>query len=225
MQLVVSAGTINLHPGCAFGLTPSYPDAVRNWTWPLFVVIPLVLMATLYGIGTVKMLRTTGRMQKSKHSAVYFLAAMASLVIALDSPIHEISEQLFWVHMTQHEILMLVSAPLLVLSRPVVPFLWALPRTWRDRVAGISRLKLLRVFWRGISAPVTAWLISAAALWIWHIPWLFDQTLSSDWVHAAQHITFLSTAMLFWWPVVEPRQLGYGTAVAYVLPPLYRPAF
>lgn len=162
------------------------------------------------------MLRGASNTHKSKHSVLCFLSAMISLVIALDSPIHEIGEQLFWVHMTQHEILMLVSAPLLVLSRPLVPFLWALPRISRDRVASFGRSKPFKAAWRKLSSPLTAWLISAAALWIWHVPWLFDRALSSDWVHAAQHITFLSTAMLFWWPVVEPRRLGYGTAVGYV---------
>jgi len=55
------------------------------------------------------------------------------------------------------------------------------------------------------------------ALWIWHIPYLFDRTLSSDWIHAAQHTTFLVTALIFWWPVVNRNPgLGYGGALVYV---------
>jgi putative membrane protein len=145
------------------------------------------------------------------------VAGWLSLLIALDSPLHELGEQLFWVHMTQHEILMLISAPLLVLGRPLIPFLWALPQRWRERVANIGRARSFRAMWTGFSSPVSAWLISALALWVWHLPWLFDKTLQNDWMHAAQHTTFLLTALLFWWPLTNPApRFGYGAAIVYV---------
>ena len=100
----------------------------------------------------------------------YFALGWTSLLLALDSPIHEIGEQLFWVHMTQHEILMLVSAPLLVLSRPLVPFLYAFSPSARQRVAAISHTRAFSTIWRSISAPVSAWLISALALWLGMLP-------------------------------------------------------
>jgi putative membrane protein len=60
-------------------------------------------------------------------------------------------------------------------------------------------------------------LLSALALWLWHVPWLFNQTLDNDWIHAAQHTTFLATAFLFWWPLVNCASgLGYGGGLAYV---------
>jgi putative membrane protein len=146
-----------------------------------------------------------------------FALGWLSLLFALDSPIHELGEQLFWVHMTQHEILMLVSAPSLVLGRPLVPFLWALPKPWREKIAGSFNSKPIAAIWGSLSAPLNAWLLSAAALWLWHVPWLFDKTLHSDWVHAAQHSTFLFSALLFWWPLTNrSRSLGYGGGVLYV---------
>jgi putative membrane protein len=55
------------------------------------------------------------------------------------------------------------------------------------------------------------------ALWTWHIPWLFDQTLRSDWIHAAQHTTFLVTALIFWWPLANRMSaIGYGGGLAYL---------
>jgi putative membrane protein len=119
--------------------------------------------------------------------------------------------------MTQHEILMLVSAPLLVLARPLVPFLYALSPQWRQRVANLSRTKAYRRSWNFISAPVSAWLISALALWVWHAPWLFARAIENDWVHAAQHASFFLTALLFWWPLVNGApSMGYGGALVYV---------
>ena len=84
----------------------------------LSFVIPLLLTAVLYGIGITKMLRRTTRRRSLLWPIFWFALGWISLVIALDSPLHELGEQLFWVHMTQHEILMLISAPLLVLGRP-----------------------------------------------------------------------------------------------------------
>ena len=190
---------------------------LTDWTWPPFVVIPLLFAAALYGLGSVRMLRRTSNRKSSVWPILWFALGWVSLVIALDSPLHELGEQLFWVHMTQHEILMLISAPLLVLGRPMIAFLWALPPARRDSFASLAHSQTFKKGWALVSAPLSAWLVSALALWIWHIPLLFDQTLRSDWIHAAQHTTFLVTALAFWWPVVNRSSaLGYGGGVVYV---------
>jgi cytochrome c oxidase assembly factor CtaG len=149
---------------------------------------------------------------------VCFASGWISLFLALESPMHEISEQLFWVHMTQHEILMLVSAPLLVLSQPAAPLLFALPEKWRARLKDVEEAKLVRHAWLAISAPVAAWMLHAIALWAWHAPTLFDAALESEWVHAAQHTSFFGTALLFWWTLLHKHasRLGYGGAILYV---------
>ncbi len=187
-----------------------------HWTWPAYIIVPLIATAVLYGLGLIKMRYRGTRLFPLQIAC--FAAGWVSLLLALDSPMHEISEQLFWVHMTQHEILMLVSAPLLVLSRPAVPFLWALSTGARDSVSDISRSRPFKAVWLAISAPVATWLLSAAALWVWHAPSLFSATLTSDAVHAAQHITFLGTALLFWWALLDQHggRLSYGGAVVYV---------
>ena len=196
----------------ATGVSPT-----SGWSWPPAIVAALAITAILYIIGTVRMLRRSARPRQHATTIAFFAAGWISLLIALDSPLHEIGEQLFWVHMLQHEILMLISAPLLVLGRPLIPFLWALPQRWRERAASIGRARSFRSVWDGFASPVSAWLISALGLWVWHLPWLFDQTLQNDWMHAAQHTTFLLTALLFWWPLTNPTsRFGYGAAIIYV---------
>jgi putative membrane protein len=181
------------------------------------VVIALLLTAAVYAAGIAKMYLTNASASIRWSGVGYFALGWISLVIALDSPIHEIGEQLFWVHMTQHEILMLVSAPLLVLARPLVPFLYALSPRLRQRVANLSRARTFASSWTFVSAPLSAWLISAVALWAWHAPALFARAIENDWIHAAQHASFFLTALLFWWPLVNgaPR-MGYGGALVYV---------
>jgi cytochrome c oxidase assembly factor CtaG len=55
-------------------------------------------------------------------------------------------------------------------------------------------------------------------LWSWHVPFLFQATLESEFVHALQHASFLCSALLFWWAVIHGRQraLGFGLAVLYL---------
>src|SRR5438445_1484545 len=135
-----------------------------GWTWPPLVIILLLLTAALYIAGLSKMYRTGARVSIRWQLVAYFALGWTSLLLALDSPIHEIGEQLFWVHMTQHEILMLVSAPLLVLSRPLVAFLWAFPVSVRDSVASVGRSRVFKRTWLAISLPSVTWLLSGTAL-------------------------------------------------------------
>jgi putative membrane protein len=201
----------------AWSLTETSRRLADDWTWPPFVWIPLLMAAVLYCIGIAKMLRRTPHRRLYLPQIIWFALGWGSLVLALDSPLHELAEQLFWVHMTQHEILMLISAPLLVLGRPLTVFLWALPGTWRQAAASAGRLGIFKKSWKIASAPLSAWMVSAFALWIWHVPFLFDKTLRSDWIHGAQHTTFLLTALMFWWPLVNRTpSLGYGGGLVYV---------
>ena len=147
-----------------------------------------------------------------------FGAGMLSLAIALISPLAWMSDYLFSAHMTQHEILMLVAAPLLVMGQPLLACLWALPAAWRGPVAGRFRSRSPRRLWRWITAPLSVFLLHAVALWIWHVPGLFEAALHSAGLHVIQHISFVLTAALFWWGMVHGRygRTGYGVAVLYV---------
>ncbi|HTD86692.1 MAG TPA: cytochrome c oxidase assembly protein, partial [Candidatus Binatia bacterium] len=72
--------------------------------------------------------------------------------------------------------------------------------------------------WRFASNAFVAWMIHAITLWVWHIPALFQATLRSELIHALQHLSFLGSALLFWWAVIDGRQkmMGYGIAVVFM---------
>jgi cytochrome c oxidase assembly factor CtaG len=193
------------------------PARTYAWSWEPFVVLPLAMTAILFAIGSARMWRRSGA-RLSVWPTVSFAAGLLTLVAALDSPIHEIGDQLFWVHMTQHELLMLVAAPLLVMGRPVITFLWALPPRWREFLGAAAKRRAWIAVWSLISAAPAAWLIHALALWVWHAPRLFEAALRSEGVHALQHLCFLGSALLFWWTLIHGRhgRLGYGAALVYV---------
>src|SRR5437763_11701455 len=152
---IVAIGMVAITPLLWAGSRES-SAASSSWTWPPYIIFPLIAAALLYAVGIVRTQRRSHRIQSLP--VAFFVAGWLSLLLALDSPIHEISEQLFWVHMTQHEILMLISAPLLVLSRPAAPFLWALPQNWRVRVGAMGKIKLFNRGWLLSSRTAGAWL-------------------------------------------------------------------
>src|SRR5207248_10681791 len=106
-----------------------------------------------------------------------FAAGWIALVVALLSPVAAISEVLFSVHMTQHEILILVAAPLLVLGRPIVPFLWALSPAWRLRLGTWSDNRYWSAVWGTRLGPRVVWLAHGAAPRVWHPPEAYQAAL------------------------------------------------
>jgi cytochrome c oxidase assembly factor CtaG len=190
------------------------------WDWEPGVAVPLLVAAVLYGRG----LRLLWDEHIGRGIRVWEAACFATgwlvAVLALLSPLHEVSEQLFVAHMVQHELLMVVAAPLIVVGRPLVPMLWALPSAERRRVGSLSRWRALRVVWGFFTTPIVAFLVHGAAIWVWHAPALYEATLTSDTVHAVQHLSFFGTALLFWWTIIHAHAPGgraraarFGTAV------------
>jgi putative membrane protein len=128
---------------------------------------------------------------------------------------------LFAAHMTQHEVLMLLAAPLLVLGRPLAPFLMALPVNLRRFLIKAGKLSGIRRIWRWSLSPLVAWLFHAAVLWMWHLPSLFQLTLENEYIHAAQHLSFLLSALIFSEALIyghgnNDARMGYGAAVIYI---------
>jgi putative membrane protein len=153
-----------------------------------------------------------------KWQALTFASGLIALALTLLSPIHRLGSELFSAHMTQHELIMLIAAPLLVMGQPGRVMIWALPIGLRRDLGTFAKRRSAAAVWFAISAPAAAWLIHGATLWLWHLPALYQATLSSELVHAAQHSTFLFTAVLFWWTLIHGRRgrMSYGAAVAYI---------
>ncbi len=206
--------TAVLCPAIALGHTGQslQPDELWSaWEFDPGVVISLAIAALLYVRGARAQRTSTPRQH------VFFWCGWVSLVIALISPLHPLGEALFSAHMVQHEILMLVSAPLLVLSRPLVTFLWGMPFQWRRGLGQWAKTDYVRHSWTFLTDPLTAWWIHAAAIWCWHAPLLFDLTLKSDPAHTAQHLSFFLSALLFWWALFYAHgRKAYGAGVFYV---------
>jgi putative membrane protein len=192
------------------------------WTWNLapWLLALMLLSAAGYAIGVHRLWRNAGRGRGiAATQAGAFALGWLALAAALVSPLDALGGWLFSAHMVQHELLMVVAAPLLVLGRPLAAWAWALPPPWGRTVGGWTGNRAWATLWAALTDPLAAWALHALALWAWHVPALFDAALHSEAVHIAQHVSFLVTALFFWWAVLghDPRgRYGPGHSVGYL---------
>jgi cytochrome c oxidase assembly factor CtaG len=177
------------------------------WTFDPWVLTPLLLSLALFSGGTARLWRHAGigRGIGTGQAALY-AAGWLTLAGALVSPLHWFGERLFTLHMVEHEVVMAVAAPLLVLARPGGAFAWALPAGLRRPVWRAGRA--LRPAWALLAAPLTATVLHGVAIWIWHVPALFDATVQQVGMHRLQHLSFLLSALLFWWALLRRSEPG-----------------
>ncbi len=185
----------------------------RAWNTAPSLLISLAATVLVYAWGMHK--------ARSRPRAVAcFAGAMLTLAVALVSPLDALGDALFTAHMLQHMVLLLVAAPLLVLSEYPVALLRALPSGWaQSLVRGLPRSGGLRRVWDALNMPAVAWLIFAIELWAWHSSALYEAALRSETLHALEHISFVLSGMLFWWVLFKRttvRHTQYGMAVAYL---------
>ena len=177
---------------------PSFPAVLLEWRFEPVVLVAVAITA----IGWLLMRRRVARAHPahppSRWRNAAFLGGLATLVVALTSPIEAYEGQLFSVHMLQHMLLELVAAPLLLLGAPATLALRAASPSVRRGLLAILHSRVVAV----ISFPLLAWVLFAAVNWGWHFSSLYNQALEISWLHDLQHLTFLGAALLFWWPVV-----------------------
>ena len=171
--------------------------------WPVepSVVIPVTLTVVVYLRGWSRVRRRLPRRVGSRH-AVFFTAGLATMLLALSSPIDTLAERWLSAHMVQHMLLMVVVAPLLWMGAPVAPLLVGLPRSTRRLVLALTNASGVRAVTRWMLHPSVGWSAFAITFWVWHAPTLYDLTLESDLWHHVEHACFLGSALLFWRPVI-----------------------
>jgi putative membrane protein len=194
-------------------------DLWQAWSLEPAVMIGLGLTLWLYVAGCRAVWRSAGPSHGIRGwEAAWFAGGWLTLAAALVSPLHRLGGVVFSAHMAQHELLMAAAAPLLVLGRPIVAFLWAVPINWRRRLGAAASSTAISVSWAFLTRPVVAWTVHAAAIWLWHVPALYQASLASELVHTVQHVSFLGSALLFWWALLRGREgrLGLPTAIVYL---------
>jgi len=142
-----------------------------------------------------------------------FMAALLVLLVALNGPLHDLSDYyLFSAHMVQHLLLTLVVPPLLLAGTP--------PWMADALVRRLGRARPLEALMRAATRPVPALALYAVALIVWHLPGPYNAALAHHRLHILEHLVLIATALVAWWPVLSPSvllpRLHYGAQILYL---------
>lgn len=209
-------------PAAAHAHAPDAAVHAAPWPWNLepWLLSLLGVAAVAYAVGLHRLWESAGgRRGVSAQQASCFALGWLALAVALVTPLDPLGSRLFSAHMVQHELLMVVAAPLLVLGRPLATWTWALPPAHRRAAGGLFQQRAWAGPWAALTDPLGAFALHAVALWAWHIPAAFDAALRHEALHVAQHASFLATALFFWWSVLghDPRgRYGPGHSAAFL---------
>jgi putative membrane protein len=220
---LVASGEAHAHTGHVH-----WDELDTTWTFDPWVVAPLSVSTVLYTIGVARLWGRAGRGRGVRPWQVAcFAGAWLLLVAALVAPLHWLGGRLFTAHMVEHEILMALAAPLLVVARPIGAILWALPAGWRRAFGSLGQVPAIAVLWGWLTDPLIATILHGVALWAWHIPAFYEAALASSRLHWLQHLSFFVTALFFWWSLLRgrARERGYGAAVMYLFATSLHSAF
>jgi cytochrome c oxidase assembly factor CtaG len=202
------------------GRAPEPHDLWSSWSFEPVVMLGLALAVWCYARGVRRLWRAAGVGRGiAPWRVACFAGGVLAVAVALLSPIDAVAIALFAAHMTQHMLLVVVAAPLLLASDPALATLWAFDAHTRRRIAAWwRRRRVLTAIWRTLRRPIVAWTLHVGMLWLWHVPTLYEAALRDERVHVTEHAAFFLTALLFWYPIVERARgrLRIGTAVLYL---------
>ncbi len=182
-----------------------------DWSWEPTVLLGLAALVAAYVIAWRRGLLSddddvSSWVGSPRLRPWFFGAGVVVGFIALLSPIDTGGDQyLFSLHMVQHLLLMMVAPPLCILGLAGMrsPFAGP-PGVWRRA-------------WASLVNPWSATVIFSGVLLVWHIPALYDATLTTEPIHVVEHLSFIAVGVIFWWPIIDPmraavdRQRWVGT--------------
>jgi putative copper resistance protein D len=208
-------------PVAAHGEVPAEPPTVASlllgWTFEPLPTLGVVVALGWWwwAVRRVGAAHPDNPVPRSRSLA--FALGMAAIAVALLSGIDRYDTTLFSVHMVQHVLLALVAAPLIALAGPITLLLRVSSAETRRRwILPVLHSRVMRV----LAFPVVAWIVFAGVMWVSHFSPLFDAALEDPLIHDLEHVLFLGSALLFWWPAVArdpgPWRMPHPVRALYV---------
>jgi cytochrome c oxidase assembly factor CtaG len=178
--------------------------ALASWQLPAWPAAALLGTALLYWRGW-RLLAARRPHHYSVRHLLAFLAGLATVLLAVASPLDAFAALLLQVHMLQHVLLTMIAPPLLWLGAPTLPLLRGLPARLAKRgLAPFLTWPALRRLGRALAHPLGGWLALLLATALWHLPGPYQLALRSPGWHELEHACFLIAGLWFWFPVVQP---------------------
>jgi cytochrome c oxidase assembly factor CtaG len=182
------------------------PNGSLLTSWNLDPLLVALLLAAAAGYAlALREVHRVGRKAPPGWQVASYYAGLAFVALALLGPLDTFNDELFFMHMLQHLALMQLAAPLLLLGRPLQLLLRAVaPKRSGPVVKAIIRPRAVRLVLTTLTAPLVATLLFNVNMVIWHVPNFYDAALRNDLIHELEHLAFFGTALLFWWPIIDP---------------------
>jgi cytochrome c oxidase assembly factor CtaG len=180
-------------------------DAVfASWSIPISLTICLILSAVIYLRGWIRL-----QFQVPHRFPLWrllsFCGGLGAIFIAVASPLDAFGGLLLQVHMIQHLLLMMIAPPAILAGAPYLPVLTGLPRVIsRDLLGPFLAWRPIKMLGHKITNPIVCWIAFVTSNLFWHLPPLYELALSSQGWHELEHLCFLGTGLLFWWPLLQP---------------------
>jgi len=203
-------------------LIDSFGDFISAWDFSSPPAVLILMLAALYIVGSARLaMRTTSNTGFWGNFAAG-LTGFALLAFALAGPLDVYAADLFAMHTTQHIVIAMFAAPLLLIARPMPAYIWAFPRPIRTG-AGTALTEaaiVIRVL-RALTRPAVALPLFLGSLYLWHIPAAYNASLENEWLHLVMHFTMFAPAVFFWWPIIGPppirTPLSYPQRIVFLL--------
>jgi putative membrane protein len=189
-------------------VAPSTQALLTQWTWEPSVILGILLTggAYIYAIGPLR--RRHGWPPPSRAQIIWFMAAEVVLVLSLLSPLDVMGDEyLFSAHMVQHLFLATLWPPMVLLG--LTPWM----------VRPIFRARAIAPLVSFLTYPAVAIVLFNADIYLWHVPAVYDATLSNENIHILEHLTFMFFGLLNWWPLLSPlreQRLSYPLQILYL---------
>jgi putative copper resistance protein D len=213
-MLAVTPGVALAHGDAA--PAPEFPILLFAWSFDPLAIALLVATAATYLWAVRRIAVGHPDNPHPWHRTAFFIGGVATIGVALLSPIEAYEGSLFSVHMVQHMLLQLVAAPLLLAGGPITLALRASSPSVRRWLLTILQSRIVHA----ISFPLVAWILFAAVNWGWHFSTLYDDALENTALHYLQHASLLGAALLFWWPAIgvdpSPWRLPHPLRLFYL---------
>ena len=195
---------------------------MTSWRLDPLVVVGLFGIGLVYVESTRRLKRIGAGFPRSRRRC--FLAGLAFAYLALQGPIDAGATVLLSVHMLQHMLLTMVAAPLIVLGAPVTLALRASsPGTRHKILLPVLNSPMAQI----VANPLVAWSLLFVVLWASHLTSLYEAAIQNPGLHALEHLAYLGSAVLFWWPVVGldpiPSRISHPARILYLflaMPPM-----
>ena len=199
-------------------MPPEYRAIFDDWSPPIFLTTAILLTAIFYTRGWFAIRKTRPTLFPAWRLGA-FLLGLAIIWLAIGSPLDGFADALLSAHMVEHLLLMSFVPPLLLLGYPAVPLLRGLPRALvRTPLRPLLRSKVLRSLGHFLIRPWVAWLAMNLIFLGWHVPTAYDFALEHEHWHEFEHICFLGSSILFWWPLIRPWPTNARYPGWYMLP-------